>query len=503
MPITKCEASKATPTKGIEYIMDPEKVIASGRQGFISDDPTKMAKQMLQTMHLFGKGHNFDERKYYHAKVSFDPADRPENGGTLTAESANRYAAKYAKKLWPNREVVWAVQGHGVSIHIHFIIAACEQTTGKKLDARDAEYRGWKDYANKLAAEFGLSTLDWRKATKEKRAREKNCEEVEYATFAEVEMRKKNKVVWKDELRSIIDSAAAECCSMQAFQSTLEKNRVILTRCTEQVISYKLRDHKACRGDTLGGDYTLRAIQNALHHNAQHSKPVLFNEIDFDTRKKYRSRGRMAGMKREEIDRLCDDLPRMSWHDKQLLWEEYKEVRDSFWTEYEQRKSGVQEKLDAAYAARRRAKDAEWILSPYNRRRSLGSIIFAGIYLHRYGGSKQYDACIEDLKRRQENLRKDARRFKTHSNAVVNALKSRTVSLDEYTDLLLFMKDMADDINMTGSRAMEYWAAEYERRHQLRMPGTQSLEELLGNSKKRSEQDAGLYQIQKVDWTKL
>ena len=99
MPITKCEASKATPSKGIAYILDPEKVIARGSQRFLSDNPEKMAKQILQTMHLFGKGYDFNERKYYHTKVSFDPADRPENGGVLTAESANRYAAKYAKKL--------------------------------------------------------------------------------------------------------------------------------------------------------------------------------------------------------------------------------------------------------------------------------------------------------------------------------------------------------------------------------------------------------------------
>lgn len=223
MPITKCEASKATPAKGVAYIMESGKVIASGSQGFASDDPAKMAEQMLKTMHLFGKGYNYDERKYYHAKVSFDPTDRPENGGVLTAESANRYAAAYAKTLWPNREVVWAVQDHRTSIHIHFIIAACEQTTGRKLNARDAEYRGWKDYANKLAAEYGFSTLDWRKVTKEKRAQETNRNEAVLSTFAEVEMRKKKKTVWKDELRSIIDIAAAECCSMQEFRSALKK----------------------------------------------------------------------------------------------------------------------------------------------------------------------------------------------------------------------------------------------------------------------------------------
>jgi len=316
MPITKCEASKATPAKGIAYIMDPEKVIAHGSQGFMSDNPEKMARQMLQTMYLFGKGHDYNERKYYHAKVSFYPADRPENGGVLTADLANQFAAKYARTLWSGREVVWAVQDHGSGIHIHFIVAACEQTTGKKLDARNAQYRAWKDYANTLAAEYGLSTLDWRKATKEKRARERNPEEVECVTFSEVETRKKNKNVWKDELRSIIDGAAAECSSMLEFRAALEKRGVVLARCTEQTISYKLRDHKACRGDTLGGDYTLRAIQNALNHNAHARGSVQFDEIDFETRKKYSSWGRMAGMKREEIDMLCDELPHATWQEK-------------------------------------------------------------------------------------------------------------------------------------------------------------------------------------------
>lgn len=502
MPITKCEASKATPTKGIEYIMDPEKVIASGSQEFISDDPVKMAKQMLQTMHLFGKGHNFDERKYYHTKVSFDPADRPENGGTLTAESANQYAAKYAKRLWPSREVVWAVQDHGASIHIHFIIAACEQATGKKMDARDAEYRGWKDYANTLAAEFGLSTLDWRNATKEKRARERNCDEVECTTFAEVEMRKKHKVVWKDELRSIIDSAAAECCNMQLFRSALEKNGVLLTRCTEHTISYKLRDHKACRGDTLGGDYTLRAIQNALSHNAHARDSVQFDEIDFASRKKYRSWGSMAGIKREEIDRLCDTLPYASWQEKQALWDHYKEARDAFWTDYQKRKYRLQEQLDESYRLRRKAKDAEWLLDPRNRRSSIGSILFAGIYLHRFGGSEQFDTCIEDLRHQQDVLRKEAQEFKTHSRLALNVLKVKNLPLENYTDALALMQKMAEDINSAGPSAVEYWAEQY----QLRMPGRKSLEEVLKDSRNRSRQEKKTqeqYQIKPVDWNKL
>ena len=122
MPIVKCSASKATPEKGIAYILDPEKVIARGAINVVPEEPDKIARQMLQTMHIHRKGYDREERKYYHVKVAFNPIDRPENGGSLTVEKANAYAAVYAIKTWPDREVVWAVQDHGASIHIHFIV---------------------------------------------------------------------------------------------------------------------------------------------------------------------------------------------------------------------------------------------------------------------------------------------------------------------------------------------------------------------------------------------
>lgn len=502
MPITKCEASKATPAKGIAYIMDPEKVIAHGSQGFMSDNPEKMARQMLQTMYLFGKGHDYNERKYYHAKVSFHPADRPENGGLLTADLANQFAAKYARTLWPGREVVWAVQDHGSSIHIHFIVAACEQSTGRKLDARHAQYREWKDYANTLAAEYGLSTLDWRKATREKRMREKDMDDAVCSTFAEVDMRSREKVVWKDTLRSIIDNAAATCCSMREFQTVLEKNGVTLTRLTEQTISYKLLDHKACRGDTLGGDYTIKAIKDALNHNAQSRKQVQFGEINEQDREKYRSWGRVAGIKREEVDMLCDVLPYATWQEKQVLWEKYKQARDLFWSDYQIRKDNIQRKLDEAYQMRRKAKDAEWALNPNNRRKSWGGIIFAGIFLHQYGGSEQYDACIEDLKRQQEKLRKEAQQFKRHSDAAVDVLKTKNLSLDEYLDSLRIMQQMAEDVVQVGENSLEYWAKEYERRVYQLIPVPRSIMECLDDAETRSRATEGIQDKQPEDFTK-
>ena len=62
MPIVKCRASKATPEKGIAYIMDPEKVIAKGAINMVSENPEKMAQQMLQTLHIYHKGRTCEER---------------------------------------------------------------------------------------------------------------------------------------------------------------------------------------------------------------------------------------------------------------------------------------------------------------------------------------------------------------------------------------------------------------------------------------------------------
>lgn len=132
MPIVKCHANKRALADTVSYIMNPLKVIARGNQGFMTADPTEMVNQMQETLRLHGKQKG---RHYYHVKVAFSLEDRPENGGSLTAEKANAYAAKYASYLWSGKEVIWACQDHGSSIHIHFVVAACDIETGKKLNA--------------------------------------------------------------------------------------------------------------------------------------------------------------------------------------------------------------------------------------------------------------------------------------------------------------------------------------------------------------------------------
>ena len=451
MPIVKCRASKATPEKGIAYIMDPEKVIAKGAINMVSENPEKMAQQMLQTLHIYHKGRTCEERKYYHVVVAFNPVDRPDNGGRLSPEKANAYAAVYAMKTWPDREVVWAVQDHGASTHIHFIIGACSLESGKKLDVRDAEYRTWKDRAQDLAKEYGLSTLDWRKATKEKRVKESRNDAPVEETFSEKGLKERGESTWKDELRSIIDEAAVSSCTMDEFRSVLIERGVILTRCTDQTISYKLGDHRACRGDTLGSDYTASAIQDALQHNARDRLPTKQGKAAIEDllpadlssrvisgveRNLYRKFGRVAGMTRVEVDALCDNAVKATWEEKQDMWSYCQRIRNEFWEDWKKKKQTVDTDLSEAYRRRRQARKYEWLLDPRNRRASLLGILVAGLYFRRHDSVSTIDKDIEKLRVMQDRLRSEAAVFKGKSDKAVAVLRQKGLSLDQYVSAI-------------------------------------------------------------------
>lgn len=68
MPLLKCNASKAKPKDGITYITDPKKAAYVSSRNLFEDED--FAEQFEQTAKRFGKGDKFDERKYYHFKLS-------------------------------------------------------------------------------------------------------------------------------------------------------------------------------------------------------------------------------------------------------------------------------------------------------------------------------------------------------------------------------------------------------------------------------------------------
>lgn len=485
MAIMLAKDSKATPVKGMIYVLAPEKLETWGCLELDSSrgaDPAFLAHQIVQTMAAHGKGQDENERKYYHYKISFVEEDRSENGGPCTPEYANKYAKDYAERHWPGREVVWGIHGNGKCRHIHFIVAACHMDTGKKLQVSNKTWGIWKDDCQDLCREYGLTPLDWRAAAKAKKDTERQAEEAVTETFAEQGLKEKGKSTWKDELRSIIDEAMVNSKSMDEFREALESRGVTLTRCTDKTISYKLGDHKACRGDTLGGDYTREAVRDALDHNSikdeeqsqedappkkrslsaqmgsaglksgfqdqkeQAMKATDDIKISQKERKQFRELGRLAGMKRSEIDYLCDRAPEATWEEKQQAWASYKAAKTEFWAEYAIRSQEIQNEINEAYKRRRVAKQMEWALDPRNRRRSLLGVIVALIFLRKADNVEFEDYKIQQLKDQQQRLRKEMQVFKNATSVSAETLKEKGLTLNEYMETIKYMQDMADRV---------------------------------------------------------
>ena len=111
MPLFKCSASKAKPKNGITYITDEKKAkIVSVRNLFDDED---YAKQFEETASRFGKGDKFDERKYYHCKLSCARKDN------VSPEKAHAYAEELTAKLFQNYECVIATHTDTQTVHSH------------------------------------------------------------------------------------------------------------------------------------------------------------------------------------------------------------------------------------------------------------------------------------------------------------------------------------------------------------------------------------------------
>ena len=466
MAIVTIKASKATPGKALDYITD------KGKAALVSvyqlDPSQDLAKQMMGTAKLWGKAQDEDARKYYHLKISFDPKDWTRNGGPLTEREALQIGMQIMREFCPGSESAGGVHTDKDHLHFHGVINAVDLESGKMLDMRNADYRRLKDRVQEICAERGLTAIDWRKATKEKRAREGQSWEAVDETFAEKGLKARGKATWKDELREKIDAAVKSSCSMDDFRAKLQASGVTLTRCTEQTISYKLGEYKACRGDALGGDYTAAAIQDALQHNRLEPAPEQGKEhaginalighaqtrhdvataggrtLSKEERENARQLGRLAGVKRSEVDAMIDDAAKASWAEKQQAWVDYKAASNEFWAEYNVRQEALKKELNTAYKRKQRIRNAEWELDGRNRYRSLIGAVFAYIYLEHAGTTTSAKAEIARLKDEQQKLRTAAALFKSNKRDAIETLREKGLSLDAYATAVQRMQEQAD-----------------------------------------------------------
>ena len=237
MPLFKCSASKAKPKNGIGYITDPKKAAFVSAKNLFEDED--YAKQFEETAKRFGKGEKFDERKYYHFKLSCARKDN------VTPRRAHDFAEEVAEVFFKNYECVIATHTDTETVHSHIIVNAVDPITGKKLQFGKAEYAAMKDEVNRIGKEHGYTETDFRKRSKNSR------------TPIEKKIILKGGTSWKEELREVIAEGIKNSKTPEAFKEYLDKcYGVKITRDGKDYSYLHPEKQKPVRGAKLGENYT-------------------------------------------------------------------------------------------------------------------------------------------------------------------------------------------------------------------------------------------------------
>ena len=237
MPLFKCSASKAKPKNGIRYITDPKKAAFVSVENLFEDED--YAKQFEETAKRFGKGEKFDERKYYHFKLSCARKDN------VTPRRAHDFAEEVAEAFFKNYECVIATHTDTETVHSHIIVNAVDPITGKKLQFGKAEYAAMKDEVNRIGKEHGYTETDFRKRSRNSR------------TPIEKKIILKGGTSWKEELREVIVEGIKNSKTPEAFKEYLDKcYGVKITRDGKDYSYLHPEKQKPIRGAKLGENYT-------------------------------------------------------------------------------------------------------------------------------------------------------------------------------------------------------------------------------------------------------
>ncbi|MDD4422742.1 MAG: relaxase/mobilization nuclease domain-containing protein, partial [Eubacteriales bacterium] len=293
MPYVKCRACKSYAGKALAYITDEK---AERIYTHALDQSRSLSKQFIETAKVYGKGETYDERKYYHIKISFEPKDRIENGGKLDYEMAENISNEFLQETYSGFEYVLAIHSDTKHVHAHAIINAVSFENGKKIQHSNNNLAYMKDRVNELAGKYGISMYDWRKAVKQKRERDKAYVPTEKKEISRGEQYIKDrygdawaKYSWKETLRICIDDAKLNCKSRSEFQDYLKNNYDIeMPRNTENTVSFiHPAVGKPIRGNKLGTDYMSEEIDKALNKNYDNhaERPAEQKNVDISSLK--------------------------------------------------------------------------------------------------------------------------------------------------------------------------------------------------------------------------
>lgn len=258
MPLFKCSASKAKPKNGIRYITDQNKAAFVSAKNLFEDED--YAKQFEETAARFGKGEKYDERKYYHFKLSCARRDN------VTPEKAHAYAEEIAEAFFKNYECVIATHTDTKTVHSHIIVNAVDPITGKKLQFSKQDYVKMKDEVNIIGRKYGFTETEFRKRGKNSR------------TAAEKKIILKGGTSWKEELREVIAEAVKETKSQDEFKKYLDEcYGVKITRDGKDYSYLHPNKQKSIRGERLGTNYTKSEVIKKIGEQNNGVKSSAYN----------------------------------------------------------------------------------------------------------------------------------------------------------------------------------------------------------------------------------
>ena len=244
MPLLAVTAGKAMPDMAIGYITRKDKAKYIDVQNLFIDED--YSAQFKETAARFGKYTDYDERKYYHFKLSPDRKDRAD------PRMVHEYARACAEKMFEGCECVIATHTDTQTVHSHIVVNAVHPLTGKKLHFNDADYTRLKDMANEIGEEFGFSSLDFRKKAENKR------------TNDERHIILKGGTSWKEELREVIEEGRQAATTPEEFEEHLKLYGVEITRSGKDFSYLHPHKQKPIRGKRLGENYSKEAIEHFI-----------------------------------------------------------------------------------------------------------------------------------------------------------------------------------------------------------------------------------------------
>ena len=218
------------------------------------------AKQFEETAARFGKGEKYDERKYYHVKLSCARKDN------VTSEIAHAYAEEVAEAFFKNYECVIATHTDTQTVHSHIIVNAVDPITGKKLQFSKQDYAKMKDEVNAIGRKYGFTETEFRKRGKNSR------------TAAEKKIMLKGGTSWKEELREVIAEAVKKTKSQDEFIKYLDEcYGVKITRDGKDYSYLHPNKQKPIRGERLGTNYMKSEVIKRIGEQNYRQKSGAYN----------------------------------------------------------------------------------------------------------------------------------------------------------------------------------------------------------------------------------